>query len=228
MATLARSLRRLEAEVNRQFPRRDHWSDGWLGDDSHATRFSDHNPDRSGYVHAYDFDATMRHAMGSGPVGDYIAAKILAGCRSGRLRSVVNYVIYKRVIYLRDAGYRPHRYTGSNPHDSHVHVSILRTSYARNWDGWWGITLPTLDASRTAYAFGGHPHASPTNVRRVQSRLQSKGYLKQPYYHGRAGGEDQAGHEEVAGPQRLPGRRGTRLHPARQTLWRLLQGGALT
>lgn len=187
MARLAHSLRRLEAEVSRQFPHRDTWSDGWLGDSSHQARFSDHNPDRAGWVHAYDFDATMRHAMGPGPVGDYVAAKILAGCRSGRLRNVVHYVIYKRVIYERERGYRGVRYTGINPHDSHVHVSILRTSFAREWSGWWGIMLPAIDASQTAYAFAGHPYASPQNVSRTQRRLQDRGILKTPYHHGKAG-----------------------------------------
>ena len=186
MASLAHSLRRLEAEVNRQFPRRDHWSDGWLGDDSHATRFSDHNPS-GGWVHAYDFDATLTHSMGSGTVGDYIARQVLAGCRSGRLRHVVNYVIYKRVIYTAAAGYRGRRYIGSNPHDSHIHISIHRTAHARGWSGWWGILLPTIDASRTDYAFAGHPTASPTSVARVQRRLEDKGFLNRPYHHGRAG-----------------------------------------
>lgn len=187
-AYLAVSLQRLESEVNKRWPNRDNWSDGWLGDDSHATRFSDHNPE-NGVVHAYDFDATLKHAMGSGPVGDALCGVLLQGCRSGYLRNVVNYIIYKSRIYSKAYGYRARYYNGSNPHDSHVHISIHRTSFARNWKGSWRVNLSTIDASKVARAFDGHPASAPRNVRRVQKRLVAKGILTAPYIAGRAGGK---------------------------------------
>lgn len=140
MAYLAPSLNRLFHEVNARWPSRDDWSDGWLGDSSHSSRFSDHNPDRRGMVHAADIDATLtRRTMGPGTVGDYLAAQILARCRDGRLDQVVSYVIYKGRIYSRPYGYASRAYTGANSHHSHVHISILYTFTAENYAGSWGI-----------------------------------------------------------------------------------------
>lgn len=192
MAYLARSLRNLLAEVDKRWPGRDHWSDGWLGDDSHATRFSDHNPDNKGCVHAFDFDATLTHTMGSGPVGDQIAAIILEQCRSGRLRNVVNYVIYKRRIYSRAYGYRARYYTGTNPHDSHVHVSILRTSYAESWPNSWRIgSRPKVDLSnvREAMKTLKTPVKHRNGMKRIEDALHKEGLLEAFRVNGRASSE---------------------------------------
>ena len=187
MAREAPSLTRLTRELNAVFPNRDLWSEGWLGDDSHATRFSDHNPDGYGWVHAHDYDATKTHTMGSGPVGDFLIAALLRLARSGR-NHPINYLIYKGRIYSRSVGFRGRVYTGSNAHYSHVHVSVLRTDWARNWAGsWLGDLRPTIDVSRVRYAFDGHPAAAPNNVKRVQNRLRDKGFLSRPYIEGRAG-----------------------------------------
>lgn len=185
MARLAPSLVRLWKEVDTRWPHRDHWSDGWLGDDSHATRFSDHNPDASGWVHATDTDATLTHVMGSGPVGDELCVALLRLARSGK--SPINYIIYKGIIYSRSYGFRAHRYTGLNSHHSHVHCSILRTSWARSWSGSWGVLVPTIDASAVKHAFDGHPTSAPVNVARVQILLRDRGLLRWPYIVGRAG-----------------------------------------
>jgi hypothetical protein len=140
MAFLAPSLQRLFAEVNERWPTRDTWSDGWLGDTSHSARFSDHNPDGSGMVHAVDIDATLtKMTMGSGTVGDFVLAELLKRCRDGRLDQVINYLIYKERIYSRSSGYASRVYTGINAHDSHVHVSIHYTTTAERYDGPWGI-----------------------------------------------------------------------------------------
>lgn len=192
MATLAPSLVRMWREVDRRWPTRDHWSDGWLGDDSHATRFSDHNPadpNPPGYVHATDTDATLQKwQMGTGSVGDEVCAAYLRLARSGRAHPI-NYVIYKGLIWSRSSRFQAHRYVGSNSHHSHVHCSILRTTAARNWAGSWGINLSPLDASKVERAFRGNPLASPVHVARLQNRLRAKGYLKWPYTVGRAGGK---------------------------------------
>lgn len=191
MAYLVPSLVRFWKEVNTRWPHRDHWSDGWLGDTSHSARFSDHNPDSAGRVHAVDTDATVAHAMGSGPIGDEIVRCLLTLARSGR-PNPINYIIYKGTIYSRAYGFRARKYYGSNQHDSHVHLSVMRTDYGRNFKGSWGIAIPTIDASRVMYAFSNHPTASPVNVAKFQSRLRDRGYLKRPYIIGRAGKKTKA------------------------------------
>lgn len=187
MARQAPSLIRLTAEIDAIFPHRDLWSEGWLGDDSHATRFSDHNPDAAGWVHAHDFDATLRHEMGPGPVGDYLIAHLLRLARSGKWHPI-NYLIYKGVIYSRSVGFRGRAYTGTNSHHSHVHVSIMRTDAARFWRGTWlEDTRAIVDLSNVQRAFKEAPDSAPRSIRRVQERLVAWGWLKKPYRHGHVG-----------------------------------------
>lgn len=189
MARLAPSLSRFWAEVNKRWPFRDHWSDGWLGDDSHATRFSDHNPDASGWVHAVDTDATAAHVMGSGAIGDTICANLLRLARSGRPHPI-HYIIYKGVIYSSSVGFRARAYTGSNSHHSHVHLSINRTDWARNWSGSWGIidNRKPVSMDRIHKAWN-KPRlmVSPIHVGRVQNRLKAKGLLTGRFVKGRFG-----------------------------------------
>lgn len=181
-ANLAVSLTRLFDEVNRAYPKRDHASDGWLGDASHAARPSDHNPTfprPPGWVHAADIDATVSSGMGSGPVGDRVCAAALRIAR-GTLPHPINYIIYKGRIYSRTYGFRARTYNGANKHYSHVHISIIRTSWARAWRTPWGIAVARkrIIAHSTIKAFSGHPLASPVSVSRVQRRLVAWQWLK--------------------------------------------------
>lgn len=183
----APSLVRLTGEVNRKFPGRDMWSEGSLGDTSHANRFSDHNPDAAGWTHAHDYDATTSHTMGPGTVGDFLIAAMLRLARSGK-RHPINYLIYKGRIYSRGYGFRSRYYTGSNSHHSHVHVSVDRTDWARNWPGpWFGDLRKTVDISAVKNAFESSPASAPKSITRLQERLENKGDLKKPYRHGYVG-----------------------------------------
>lgn len=123
---LAPSLRRLFREIDARWPRRDHGSDGWIGDKAHQQRTSDHNPDDRGIVHAIDIDKD-----------GVLPNTIVALC--ARNDRPASYVIWNRQIWSRSHGWKPRRYTGSNPHTSHIHVSI---QYGTKWeaDTWeWGI-----------------------------------------------------------------------------------------
>jgi hypothetical protein len=51
----------------------------------------------------------------------------------------VNYWIYKGLIYTRSRNFVPVVYTLSNPHIAHIHISIMRSQFAREWKGNWGI-----------------------------------------------------------------------------------------
>ena len=124
---LAPSLVVLRDEANAAFPRRDKTSDGWIGDASHAARPSSHNPDwhapgrRNGVVRAVDIDIDdndprrdLRRELLNALIGD----------------PRVWYVISNGIIYSRTYGWQARRYAGSNPHFTHVHVSILETEAA--------------------------------------------------------------------------------------------------
>lgn len=120
---LAPSLVALRASVNSQFPHRDKTSDGWIGDKAHAARKSEHNPDAKGCVHAIDVD------IDDGDPGRDLARELLKACIGHK---AVWYVIYNGVIYSRTYNWAARKYTGSNPHKTHVHISIQLTSAAEN------------------------------------------------------------------------------------------------
>lgn len=142
MATLVPSLDALRSEFNRNFPRRDKASDGWIGDPAHQAGTSDHNPDANGIVHAIDVDedlrapgATMRECV------DEVVRRHRVGA-DNRL----TYVIYERVIWSASHDWRPRVYTGSsNPHDKHAHFSARRGANSR---GPFGIEDIVTQADR--------------------------------------------------------------------------------
>ena len=116
---LARALEKLRAQVNDKWPNRSKASDGSVGDTSHGARKSDHNPDRNGIVHAVDITHDPKTGFDSYAFADLLLAK---------QDSRIKYIISNSRIGSGPWGVQPGRwrkYTGSNPHDHHVHVSVL-------------------------------------------------------------------------------------------------------
>lgn len=115
---MAKSLATLLKQINEKFPARSKASDGWVGDTSHSRRKSDHNPDASGCVCALDLTHDPRSGMDS-----YILAQALID--SGDRR--ISYVISNGRIAnpkVHKGAWRP--YSGINPHNHHVHISVIR------------------------------------------------------------------------------------------------------
>lgn len=180
MAYLARSLRGLRDEINHKWPKRDKRSDGWLGDYRHAARTSDHNPGPGGIVRALDIDKD-----GISP------ATVVAAARK---HPATEYVIFNRTIWTRASGFRPRRYTGSDPHTNHIHVSIRHNSPAYNSTRPWLGTVkpPAPPKPRAHYALPqwpfGHDHSryfkpypnelppKYNTVANIQRKLYSLGY----------------------------------------------------
>lgn len=123
----AEALVELRTELNVAFPHRDHASDGWIGDASHAARKSDHNPDYSdgGIVRAFDID-------NDGIPVDALVALLIKDPRT-------NYVIWNRHIWSREHGFVKRVYTGASPHTEHVHLSILHDKAHEHSRGGWNI-----------------------------------------------------------------------------------------
>lgn len=127
---LAKGLERLREQVNAKYPQRSKASDGTVGDTAHSARKSDHNPDSRGIVHAMDLTHDPRNGFDSYKFADH-----LLRVQDPRL----SYVISNGRIGSGPRGVSPgvwRKYTGSNPHDHHVHVSITTTSEddPRDWD----------------------------------------------------------------------------------------------
>ena len=135
----ALSLDTLVAEVNAAAPRRDKASDGWIGDPSHQSRTSDHNPWMKdargvGVVRAQDIDHDAANGCDAGELAAQITA--LLGLHPALGNGA--YVIYNRRIVstsrIRE-GWRP--YSGSNAHTQHVHVSVGYAGYDSTTP--WGV-----------------------------------------------------------------------------------------
>jgi hypothetical protein len=102
----------LVRDLNVRWPKRDHRSDGWIGDASHQARKSDHNPDWKsippGIVRAEDIDINGIH------VPTTLAALFI--------HASTRYVIFQKKIWHRDRKFRPAVYKGT-PHVEHIHDS---------------------------------------------------------------------------------------------------------
>jgi len=136
---LAPCLVAMEAEANRIAPHRSTASDGSSGDAAHAASVSDHNP-AGGYVCALDLTHDPRGGFDS-----FAAATAIAARHDPR----VKYLISNRLIWTPD-GRGWHAYTGADPHESHVHVSVFNTPAARDdLRPWWPsgpVPTPTTPA----------------------------------------------------------------------------------
>lgn len=135
----------LANEMNARWPLRDKASDGTIGDDSHASRKSDHNPwvvDAGiGVVRARDVDEDLDGNKGDG----YMDAKVLfehllALARAGDDRlNGGGYLIYEKKIYSEKNNWQGRDYTGPNAHGHHLHISFSLNKAGYDSTAPWGI-----------------------------------------------------------------------------------------
>ncbi|ELY2853989.1 hypothetical protein SMC92_000996 [Cronobacter dublinensis] len=111
MGSPAPSVRKALQDATTRWPNRSKLSDGIMGDASHQKRKSDHNEGNA-------FDIT--HDPVNGPDCNEWAQIVIDDPR-------VKYVIWNRRIYIVSEGMWK-EYSGSSPHDKHMHVSIYEKS----------------------------------------------------------------------------------------------------
>lgn len=137
----AASLKTLRAEIDAYAPDRSTASDGWIGDEAHATRDSDHNPwvidaQGIGVVRARD----ITHDPAGGMDCHWLATRLASQLRRlPALRSGAYLIWNRRIISADrlDEGWRT--YTGTNPHDKHLHVSVALAPDDYDDTTTWGI-----------------------------------------------------------------------------------------
>lgn len=117
MARIAKSLDQLRDEIDARAPGRSKASDGWIGDDAHADRPSDHNPNAKGVVCAFDATHDPAHGADMAVISEHIRTHPPLAAK---------YIIFNRRIAERSNGWRWKNYGGSNPHTKHMHVSVGR------------------------------------------------------------------------------------------------------
>lgn len=128
---------KLRAQIDARWPGRDHASDGSVGDASHQAVPSDHNPDWSagGVVRAMDVDADL--SATDADAMDRLARQLLACARQGNDNGRLSYVIWDHKIAsgtYSSAFWTWRPYSGSNPHDHHMHVSFKPKADQRGGD----------------------------------------------------------------------------------------------
>jgi hypothetical protein len=155
----ARSLDVLEDEIQSVAPGTTVWD---IGDQDHAERWSDHNPNAAGVVCAVD---VLPNA------GLSLARFVNTIVRTNP--PALKYVIYNRRIWHPGYGWDPYR--GSNPHTGHAHVSAGWGPDGRS-TGPYDDTSPWgLRSEGVAQVFCNRGEKGP-NVQYLQYRLYNLGY----------------------------------------------------
>jgi len=128
---VARSLIVLRDQIDAAFPNRSRVSDGYIGDAAHQSSDSDHNPWYGpGIVTAADWTHDPAHGFDI----DKFTDQLQAG-RDPRIK----YVIANGWIMDSRPQFSPWqwvRYYGSNPHTSHVHVSVVASPACDDMTRW--------------------------------------------------------------------------------------------
>lgn len=112
---LAKSLQVLLSEVDAYAPRRDTSYDGTIGDAAHQARASRHNPNAYGVVTALD----ITHDPQGGMDAHALARRLVLDPHPD-----LAYIISNRESASRSRGWVWRPYTGSSPHDRHIHVAV--------------------------------------------------------------------------------------------------------
>jgi hypothetical protein len=122
---LAKSLETLRTQLNNAHPNRSKASDGTIGDTAHSATVSQHNPNKAGVVTAMD----ITHDPAHGVDGQTLANQLIGDSRTW-------YVIFNGRIHV-DGVWQ--KYTGSNKHEKHVHISTKQNSGAYDNAALWNI-----------------------------------------------------------------------------------------
>ncbi|TWP47439.1 hypothetical protein FKR81_32530 [Lentzea tibetensis] len=167
---VANSLLTLRDQIDRRFPGRNRVSDGYIGDSNHQNTDSDHNPWYGpGIVTAADWT----HDPGAGFDIDRFTDE-LAASRDPRIK----YIIANGLILDSRPQFNPWKwmpYTGSNPHRSHVHLSVVASPASDDTRPW---NIPML---------GGAPNPDPSRPPNVPAWP-----LPQDHYFGLISGPEQS------------------------------------
>lgn len=124
---LAGSLVKLREQINTAYPNRSKVSDGTIGDEAHAKTASDHNPNKAGVVTAFDITHDPVNGLDINELSDKLASS-----EDERIK----YLIANGEILIPANGWHWVAYDGSDPHTSHLHISV-QGDYDNNKD--WKI-----------------------------------------------------------------------------------------
>jgi len=119
---LCKAGQQLRLQIDDSYPDRDRTSDGWIGDTRHSARPSDHNPDAAGICHAIDIDRDLSGKAKPDLMPD-LADQIRLFAKRDKSKRI-SYLIFAGKIASPRMGWRWRKYSGINPHNSHLHCSF--------------------------------------------------------------------------------------------------------
>lgn len=130
---VAKSLDMLLRQINETAPKRKKSHDGSIGDQAHQARKSEHNPDQNGVVRARDF----MHDPAGGCDCEALAQALV----KSRDRRILYIIWNGRIVRSYPKPGVPEwtwtKYTGTNQHTAHLHLSVVESPVlyddARPW-----------------------------------------------------------------------------------------------
>lgn len=143
---LAKSLEKFRAQCNAKWPNRSKKDDGTIGDLRHQARTSDHNAwikdAGHGVVSAFDLTHDPKNGPHTWELAEYLRTK-----RDPRIKYVIS---NRRIFSSTTAPWQWRKYTGSNPHSAHMHVSVKSTKSHYDGTADWDLgptAAPDAEAS---------------------------------------------------------------------------------
>ena len=128
---LAKSLITLRQQIDQRHPKRSKKSDGAVGDLAHRKRKSDHNPNSHGVVTAIDITHDPANGFNSHTFADH-----LRKMKDRRIKYVIS---NHKIFSSTTVPWTWRKYTGSNPHVHHVHISVSAMPTMYDSTAMWSV-----------------------------------------------------------------------------------------
>lgn len=159
---LAKSLQTLRDQVDNRWPKRKKTDDGTIGDERHQATKSEHNPNQNGVVRAMDITNDPKTC------NSRALAEMLIASRDPRILYVIS---NSEICSSQVSPWKWRRYNGSNPHDKHMHISVVADPHLYDDTLPWNLdgeifTLPPtalvgVNTNIVATVFGGEGDEQP-------------------------------------------------------------------
>lgn len=177
---MAPALEVLRHQINDRWPGRSLAADGGIGNEEHAARKSDHNPNRDGVVTARDFTHDLRVGLDSKAV-----AHAIGDTKDKRIDYLIS---FDRIMYgpLGSDGkgkgaWQWVDYNGPSPHDHHFHISVRNEGTMYNDETKWDLSKVKVEEEKAKLPVD--PLEAPTlvkgtkgnAVKAIQVALNKKG-----------------------------------------------------
>jgi len=123
---LCKAGQQLRQQVDDCFTDRDRRSDGWIADARHiAGGKSDHIPNQSGIVRAWDCDRDL-HGVSKPDEMPYLADQLRILAKSKKDNGRIAYIIFNGLIASPKKSWAWRKYVGVNQHTHHMHISFTQ------------------------------------------------------------------------------------------------------